>query len=281
MYRPAAASLFLAAAALLAGCPEVPVQTVERNQTIGTAGKEQSKDALRTRSLEFVAKGPLDLAKGGKIISEAGGVAIGSTGASFKVLEDAPRFRVAASSSGFAPVTKGTFQLYTFQGDAVWDPLEISGDAAFKVAVPEGRPLTAVATFQIGETVYRVATPIVDGKPDAPLVLDPIQAMIEARVRELSTRYSNPKNDAERAERILPNMAGVTFESLERIHTICDQANVSVEKEALVSAEPEEVIKKLTPVWAREIAAKVTKSSEKAEIESFVGGLKTLAEKKR
>lgn len=280
MTRSAAALLTLASAALLAGCPEVPVQTVtERSTAVGAVGKDTTTgESLKTRSLDFLVKGPLDLAKtGGKIISEAGGVAIANGASNYR----APAFNVLASSSGFAPVSKGTFQLYTFQGGAVWDPIAISGDTAFKVAVPEGRPLSAVATFRIGEVDYRVAAVVVDGKLDKPLVLDPVQTMIEARVRELTTRYSNAKNDAERAERILPNMAGVTFETIARINTICDQANVSVEKDALVNADGEETIKKLSPVWARETESKITKDAEKQEIQGFVSTLKSRSERKR
>jgi hypothetical protein len=126
--------------------------------------------------------------------------------------------------------------------------------------------LTAVATFKVGAKTYRVATVLAPGKTDAGVEVDPINTMVEARVRQIVG--TNDK------------VAAMTFTKLKRVWSICNGANITIAKEDLEADKtPEQITDRLTAVWKEAIDSKVTDQSEKDEIKAFMTEL-TAAVKK-
>ena len=278
----------------LTGCAALPSAEV-----IAAAAKKattKKKPATpKAREVSLLVTGPADLAKdgliagtggaslfkGGQIVAAGGGnlVAAGAgnlvaAGAGNLVaagagnLRLAPGFSLLASTTKFPMVNGAGVQLVTLEGEPVGDPIAVDGDGhATLKGVPDGKPLTALAAFQIGEKVYRLAVVVPTGKLAGSLMADPINTMVEARVRDIL----GPDGKA----------SALTGEKLARVWTICHDAGVTVKPEVLEARDPEASRAALNAVWQEAIDANVTSAEQKQEIKDFMAALKKAIEAKK
>ena len=298
MIRPLLVTASVVVAAL-SGCAALPgAQTLVAAAQKAASAKKPATPKGRTISIAVT--GPADLAtgeaivakggaglfdKGGNIIAAGAGnlVAAGAgnlvaAGAGNLVAAGAgnfrlgagfaPRFRLAASTTGFPTVTGAGLQLLGLDGKPVGKAVEVDEDGVAKLpAVPDGKVLTAVAAFQVGEAVYRMAVVVPTGKLGGPLMADPINTMVEARVKDLVGE-----------DGVLPVVTGA---KLKRVWDICHGAGVTVKPEDLAAQDPAASRAALTKVWQAAIDAKVTNADEKAEIKAFMAEIKAAVEAKQ
>ncbi|MFP5501119.1 MAG: hypothetical protein ACLGIN_01430 [Candidatus Sericytochromatia bacterium] len=180
-----------------------------------------------------------------------------------EVLVQAPEaiassFRLLAASDAFKPVAEAQVRVRTLDDSEVGRKTFVTDEAGLTTFnnIPDGKPLSIVATFESGDKTYQVSTLIAPGKPQGRLVADPITSLIDARVKTVSNRTVN--------------LLSVSESGLSRMYAILDAAGVSVEASALVAGQKLEV---LDAVWTREIA-KVESAQEKAEITAFIDAIK-------
>jgi hypothetical protein len=251
--------------ACLAGCatfaPAEVAKTPAPEKHVG-AGVVSGNGA---RDVLLVVSGPGELAAGGKILSDAmagtippGGAAAGLTGAGLS-------FHLAESADTLVPVEKGRVQLQTLAGDPVGK--QLASDASGKVtlpAVPQDQLLTAIASFSRGGKPYRLAALIPPGRPTGSVPLDPINTMIEARVRDVLGGATSAKP--------------ITFDRLDQLHGVCNRANVVVGTASLRADRAlTDATQDLNKVWTAEIDAKVKDPTDLAGVKGFVSDLKAAA----
>lgn len=249
---------------LLAGC------TTAATTTTSQLTLKQVSPAQVLRTLNLHVAGPIDLAIGGKILNDASAGVIASGGGNVvaagggNVIASgggnlAPSFHVAASTEKFADVGKATVQLFTLDGKP--DGAAVTAGEDGKVSVKaKDKVLSAVATFKVDGKTYRVATILAAGKADSSVEVDPINTMVEARVRQVVGT-----NDKQLA---------MTFTKLKRVWSICNGANITVAKEDLeADKSSDEILARLTAVWKEAIDSKVTSQADKDEIKAFIGEL--------
>ncbi len=289
----AAAALALA----LTGCTAFPsaqdvAAAAKKAATKGKAG------TAKTREIAIAVTGPGDLAtgeagtaiigtggvalfKGGQIVAAGGGnlVAAGAgnlvaAGAGNLVAAGAgnyqlaPAFRVMATGPRFPAVTGAGVQLVSLDGKPVGNPVAVDASGHVKVkAVPDGKPLTALAAFQVGDKVYRLAVVVPTGKVDGSLMADPINTMVEARVRDILGTSGQA--------------AALTGKKLQRVWDICNDAGVTVKPADLEASDDATTRAALTKVWQDAIDSKVSSATEKQEIKDFMAELKKAIEAKQ
>jgi hypothetical protein len=248
-------STCIAVGALLAGCTSVAT-----NSSQLTLKQVSPAQALRTLSLHVA--GPVELAVGGRILNDASAGILNDASAGVVAAGGgnvAPSFHVAASVDQFADVGKAVVQLFTLDGKAEGSAVTAGEDGKVSLKAKD-KVLSAVATFKVGGKNYRVATLLAAGKADSGVEIDPINTMVEARVRQVVG--TNEKQ------------VGMTFTKLKRVWSICNAANITVAKEDLEADKTsDEILARLTAVWKEAIDAKVTSQADKDEIKAFIGDL--------
>lgn len=287
--RPVLAAAGLALA--LAGCVSLPSMN-DLAAAAKTAAKGKATPA-KGREITVAVAGPTDLAKdgaiagsggtslfkGGQIVAAGGGnlVAAGAgnlvaAGAGNLVAAgagnlQAPTFRVMVASP-FATVKGAGVQLVGLDGEAVGKPVAVDASGKAKIkGVPDGKPLTALAAFKVGDKVYRLAVVVATGKSDGVVMADPVNTMVEARVRDILGE------DGE--------AAALTGKKLQRVWDICAGAGVTVKPADLEAGDDAATRAALTKVWQEAIDSKVTDAEEKQEIKAFMGELKAAIEAKK
>lgn len=170
-----------------------------------------------------------------------------------EAIAGAGSYRLLAASDAFKPVFEAQVRVKTLDDSDVGRKTFVTDEAGLTTFnnIPDGKPLSIVATFESGEKTYQVSTLIAPGKPKGRLVADPITSLIDARVKTVSNRTVN--------------LLSVSETGLSRMHAILDAAGASVEASALVAGQDLAV---LDAVWTREVA-KVESTQEKAEITAF------------
>jgi hypothetical protein len=258
------------AGALLAGC----------QATAGTGNSQLTvkpvSQSTVTRTLNLHVTGPLDLAAGGKILNDAGGAILTDAGAGVIAAGSAnvvaagggnviapggANFRIqAVSTDSFASVSKAHVQLFTLDGKKEGTSHVAGEDGRVTVKAKDGKPLLAVSMFKVDGKIYRVAALVATGEKEVGVEIDPINTMVETRVRQIVGAN----------EKLTP----VTFDKLKKVWMICNNAGITVAKEDLdTSLTPEESMARLTKLWQEAIDAKVTTQADKDLIKGFMGEL--------
>lgn len=264
----------LAAAAAKTAAKGKPAPAKGREITVGVTGPtDLAKDGV------IAGSGGASLFKGGQIVAAGGGNLVAAGGGNIVAAGagnlvaagagnlQAPAFRVMVASP-FIKVKGAGVQLVGLDGTPIGKPVAVdaNGNAKLK-AVPDGKPLTALAAFQVGDKVYRLAVVVAPGKPAGTLMADPVNTMVEARVRDILGE------DGE--------AAALTFKKLQRVWDICAGAGVTVKPEDLEAKDEAAVRAGLTKVWQAAIDAQVTDADEKKEIKDFMAELKAAIEAKQ
>jgi hypothetical protein len=121
-------------------------------------------------------------AGGGNVITAGGGNVITAGGGNFRTL--------ATSVETFTPVTQAALQLLDLNGKplpAPYDkPVYTDAKGSLKFSLAKlNQPVLAVSIFKVGDKTYRESTIVAPDLLDKPLYLDPINTMLEARIRQL------------------------------------------------------------------------------------------------
>ncbi|MDB5101002.1 MAG: hypothetical protein JWM80_5423 [Cyanobacteria bacterium RYN_339] len=219
------------------------------------------------RSLAVEVRAPRELGSGGPILTDGGvGLIRGGT-----ILTDggvgvvAAKLRLLGAAETLDQVVGGAgIQLVGFDGSPVGATVASDGAGHATLDVPDGAALTCLAAFKTGGKVYRLAAVIAPGALDTAVMLDPINTLVESRVRDVLG--SRTRSDALSPAR------------LKRIWTICNNAEVAVSPADLeAGVAPAVAAKNLEKIWTAAIDAKVTSAAEKAEIAAFIQALKDAA----
>jgi hypothetical protein len=216
----------------------------------------------KTRSIPIRVVGPNALAKGGANILNDAGAGLIKGG---QILNDAgaglmPRFGVLAALDAFTNVESAAVQAIGFDGKAVGSVVTTGKDgSATLTGLPTTRILTLMAAFKSGGKVYRQAALAATDDLESVLI-DPINTMVEARVRESLTGKDVPGT--------------LTNARLKRVWTICNKADITLDPAELEAGRPlADITAALNKAWQAAIDAKVTSEGEKAEIRSFVADM--------
>lgn len=255
------------AGVLLAGC-QAAAGTGNSQLTL-----KQVSPAAVSRTLNLRVTGPNDLAVGGKILNDAGAAILTDAGAGViaagggnvvaagggnVVAAGGLNFRLqGVSTDSFATVAKAHVQLFTLEGEKVGSSHVAGEDGKVAVKAKDGKPLLAVSMFKVDGKIYRVAALVATGGKEASVEIDPINTMVETRVRQIVGAN----------EKLTP----VTFDRLKKVWSICNAAGITVAKEDLdTSKTPQESMDRLTALWKEAIDAKVTSQADKDEIKAFM-----------
>jgi hypothetical protein len=255
--------LTLATALLLTACSA-------GNPHAGQLAVTPLAGASAGRSVELDINGPGDLARNGHILTDAGaelwsgGHILTDAGAELVSDQGASLgFQVMDAKASFAPVARAGVQLLKLDGTPVGAPVAADDQGVVHLTnVPGGQPLSAVAAFKTGGKVYRLATVLSPDTQMAPVFVDPINTLVEARVRDILGPNPNV------------SMASMTFQRLKQVWMIANAAGVTVDSKDLEAGQSDEqLLAKLTALWQQAIDSKITSPEDKATIESFVSDL--------
>jgi hypothetical protein len=168
----------------------------------GTSITVKSKDpsALKARSVDFGVYAPASLGVGGKIVNAdpSGIVAAGAgniiaQGAGNIIAQGAgnfgaaPTFRLQDTLSSFLPVDSAVVQLFDID-DKPLSKLAITSRADGSLTlkdVPDGKPLVVIARWKQAGKVYRTSTVLAPGNAGGPVMIDPINHFVHARVKDI------------------------------------------------------------------------------------------------
>jgi hypothetical protein len=158
-------------------------------------------------------------AGGGNVIAAGGGNVIAAGGGN---LLGGPAFRVAAAAAGYAPVASAFVYIEdTLTGKGVG--AGYTTDAQGRIQLPrvpdEARALSAIARFSIDGKEYRMAVPLAFGSAAGAVVADPINTVVEGRVRQILRE--NGKASA------------LSFQQLAAVWTVFNDADVKIDLAAL------------------------------------------------
>jgi hypothetical protein len=241
----------------LAGCTaKAPQAVLTHSAAVATAA---------ARTFEVSVRAPKELGAGGAILTD-GGVGLIRGG---QILTDGgvgvdqpAKFFLADELAQVLPVGGAGVQAVAFDGTPVGGPVAADAQGTARlVDVPDGQPLTCFAAFRTGGKVYRLAAVIASGSLGGPVMLDPINTMVESRVRQLL-------GGKQRSEALAPDR-------LKRVWSICNAAGVTLAPADLeAGVAPEVAAEKLNQAWTTAINSQVTSEAEKAEIQAFVAALK-------
>lgn len=184
----------------------------------------------KVRALTVVVNGPNALANvAGKIQSDAianvvaaGGGNVVAAGGGNVVAAGGLNFRIQGSVSTYTPVQKAFVYLEdTLTGKAVGDGYTTDENGAIQLKkVPDNaQALSAIARFKLNGKDYRMAVPLALGAFDKPVYADPINTVVEGRVRQILRE--NGKASA------------LSFQQLKDVWTVFNDADVNVDLAAL------------------------------------------------
>lgn len=251
----------LAAALLAAGCSDAvtglaPLMRAKANMPQAAAATPTPSPAARTVSMRVL--GPGALGTDAKIVSSAAAPLIDSSG---HILTDALGAYRLAATEATVPVSGASVQLQTLAGTPVGSLMTSGSDGSLSVSAPDGAQLVAVAAFQVGSKIYRQAALLPPGAaPSDAVLIDPINTMVEARVRSLlGDRQESDVLD---------------FDALKRVWSICNDLGVTIDPEKLRADTPAETARAaLVGAWEQALAA-VKDDDAKADLATFVSVLK-------
>jgi hypothetical protein len=199
---------------------KVRAQSVIVNGPVSLAnlnGKIQS-DAIA--SVISAGGGNVISAGGANVISAGGGNVISAGGGNLKAA--LPAFRVQAAITSYTPVTNAFVYLEdVLTGNAIGKGYKTDENGQIKLtAVPDtGAAVAAIARFKIGEKEYRMGVNLGMGKFDAPIYADPINTVVEGRIRQIL-------RDSGKA-------SALSFQQLKEVWAVFNDADVSIDVTAL------------------------------------------------
>lgn len=268
----------LALVLLAAGCQATATGTTTLTK-VSTAPKASNKPAaaIATRSIALRVVGPQLLANGGAaILNDAGagllqggqilndaGAGLVAAGGGNLVAAGGGNFKLLEAESTFVAVDSAAVQALGLDGQPIGAVLTSNARGEVTVSgLPMDTAASFVAAFKVDGKVYRLAAVLgADAGPET-LMVDPINTMVEARVREVLAGAGKTAATA------------LTNERLKAVWGICNKADVTVAPEDLEAGRPlAELTAALSKVWTKAIEAKVTTPSEKAEIKAFMTDL--------
>lgn len=217
----------------------------------------------KTRSLEIKVLAPGGLAVGGQILTDAGAGFLNGVG----ILTDAgaglqPRGLLAAAGT-FVSVPDAGVTVLGLDGKTIGTTKGTDAAGGLKLTgLPVNRTLSVVAGFKVDGTIYRLAAVVGADEFAGTLMLDPINTMVEARVRDVLAGSES---------------STLTNKRLQRVWAICNDANVTINPDELAAGRPlADITATLNAAWKATIDASVTSADEKAEITSFMADLKAI-----
>ena len=213
---------------------------------------------------QILTDGGAGLIKGGQILTDGGAGLITRGDAlaapAFAVARALPGYALRAAVDQFKPVKAAGVQAVGLDGKAIGKVGTTDEDGGAKLGdLPAGKALSVIAAYKVGDKVYRQAATVGADAFDGTLYIDPINTMVEARVRDLLGGKAAPT---------------ITNARLKRVWGICNQADITVAPEDLEAGRSlEDITAALNKAWKAAIDAKVTSADEKEEIASFIADL--------
>jgi hypothetical protein len=156
-------------------------------------------------------------AGGGNVVAAGGGNVIAAGGANFA----GPTFRIQAAVTNYTPVIKAFVYLEdALTGKGIGDGYATDETGTIQLkGIPDGKAISAIARYKLGDKEYRQAVPIAFGSADKPVYADPINTVVEGRVRQILRE--NGKASA------------LSFEMLKKVWDVFNEADVDVDVSAL------------------------------------------------
>jgi hypothetical protein len=213
----------LALGVALVGCTGKSPTTNSGDLTIKEA-------AAKVRALTVIVNGPNALANlNGKIQSEsvanvvaAGGGNVIAAGGGNVIAAGGLNFRVQGSITTYTPVQKAFVYIEdALTGKAVGNGYMTDDNGSIQLkSVPDSQQvLSAIARFKLNGKDYRMAVPLAFGGMDKPVYADPINTVVEGRVRQILR--DNGKANA------------LSFQMLKDVWSVFNDADVNVDLSAL------------------------------------------------
>jgi hypothetical protein len=208
----------------VAGCSGVlPTQKAGGELTI-------KESTLKTRAMSVLVNAPNTLADiNGKIVSApiasviaAGGGNVIAAGGGNLTGPGGLGFRVAAAAATYAPVASAFVYIedpLTGKGVGAGYTTDAQGTIKLPSVPDEAKALSAIARFTIGGKEYRMAVPLAFGSAKGAVVADPINTVVEGRVRQILRE--NGKASA------------LSFQQLAAVWTVFNDADVTIDLAAL------------------------------------------------
>ena len=266
----------LVSLAVLAGCqgqataPSPGLASTSGAKPAASAKPVAAAPKLRSQAVRVVA--PIELAVGGgKILTDGGaglirGGQILTDGGAGLVAKFALRgaFTLQAATDKFAVVQAAGVQALGLDGQPIGAVGSTDAEGGVTLAdLPADKTISVIAAFKANGKVYRLAASLGADDLGGTLQVDPINTMVEARVRDILGAQGGS--------------ALVTNDRLKRVWTICNKADITLAPAELEAGRSvAELTASLNKAWTAAIDAKVTTASEKAEIQSFMADLAAL-----
>lgn len=251
------------ALALVAGC-----QATAGGEITITQPARGTKATTKVRAIEVKVVAPAQLATAGGNILTDGGAGLIKGG---QILTDGgaglvSRRGLFAAVDQFKAVKAAGVQAVGLDGKAIGGVGATDEDGGAKLAdLPVGKAISVIAAFKTGGKVYRLAATLGADAFDGTLMLDPINTMVEARVRDLLGGSDAPT---------------ITNARLKRVWGICNKAEITLTPAEIEAGRPlTEITETLNKAWKAAIDAKVTSDDEKAEIQAFIADLEAAGKK--
>jgi hypothetical protein len=159
-------------------------------------------------------------AGGGNVISAGGANVISAGGGNLKAA--APEFRVQAAISTYTPVIEAFVYLEdVLTGKAIGNGYKTDANGRIDLkGIPDtSAAIAAIARFKIGDKEYRMGVNLGMGKFDAPVYADPINTVVEGRIRQIL-------RDSGKA-------SALSFEQLKEVWAVFNDADVAIDVTAL------------------------------------------------
>ncbi len=248
---------------LIAGC-----QASAGGEITITQPARSTKATTKVRAVEVKVVAPALLATAGGNILTDGGAGLIKGG---QILTDGgaglgPRFDLLAAVDQFKSVKAAGVQAVGLDGKAIGQVGTTDETGGAKLAdLPAGKAVSIIAAFKTGGKVYRLAATLGADDFDGTLMLDPINTMVEARVRDLLKGADAPS---------------ITNKRLKRVWGICNKAEITLTPAEIEAGRSlAEITETLNKAWKAAIDAKVTSVEEKAEIQAFIADLDAAGKK--
>lgn len=262
----------LALCTLLAGCQASAGGQITLTQP-SKAPTKPTIAKVRAIEVKVVAPGQLASAGGASILTDAGaglikgGQILTDGGAGLiRTAGIAPRFGLLDAVGTFKPVKAAGVQALGLDGKAIGAVVTTNDEGGAKIeGLPQDKAASVFAAFKTGGKVYRLAATLGADAFEGTLYLDPINTMVEARVRDLLKGADAPK---------------ITNARLKSVWGICNKADITLAPEEIEAGRPlAEITATLNKAWKAAIDAKVTSAAEKAEIQAFIADLEAAGTK--
>lgn len=264
--RALALPLLLGLAACHAAAPTVGHLTtapLSASQTLRAVEIQVRAPGSLGAGAEILSDAGAGLWNGGAILSDAGAGVI-AAGSGNVIAAGAGNYRVQDAIAGDVPVARAGIQLLALDGAPIGKPVETDAQGNVTLpAVPDGQPLSAVAAFETGGKVYRLAVLLAPGAAPAPVYCDPINTMVESAVANVIAAHPTAGDSV------------LSFSKLKQVWSICDQANITVQPADLqANLPPDQLRANLVKIWQQAIASEIPSAADKQTVQDFMNQLR-------